>query len=89
MTDLVESGRVVDLILVFVVIEALALVAYRRITRRGLRLPGILLMLLPGVCLLLALRGALVGAAPWVVLAWLAAALVAHLLDLWVRWRYR
>jgi hypothetical protein len=44
-------------------------------------------MLLPGICLLLAVRAALAGAAwPWVPMT-LAAALVAHLLDLRSRWR--
>jgi hypothetical protein len=44
-------------------------------------------MLLPGVCLMLALRAALAGSAwPWVPLA-LAAALLAHLADLRARWR--
>jgi hypothetical protein len=47
---------------------------------------AVILMLLPGVCLMLAIRAALSGAAwPWVPAA-LAAALVAHLADLRERW---
>jgi len=45
------------------------------------------IMLFPGVCLMLAIRAAWVGAAwPWVPAA-LFGALIAHLFDLWVRWR--
>jgi hypothetical protein len=45
------------------------------------------IMLLPGVCLMLAVRAALVGAIwPWVPIA-LSGALIAHLFDLRVRWR--
>ena len=44
-------------------------------------------LLAPGLCLLLALRGALAGAAWPYVPAALAAAGVAHLLDLMGRWR--
>jgi hypothetical protein len=86
MEDLVTSSHIVDLILVFVVVEAIGLVAYRRITGRGLTPRGILFMLLPGVCLLLAVHAALI-AAPVRVAGWLAAALVAHLADLWQRQR--
>ncbi len=45
------------------------------------------IMLFPGLCLMLAIRAAWVGAAwPWVPAA-LFGALIAHLFDLWVRWR--
>jgi hypothetical protein len=87
MDSLVASGRIVDLILVFVVVEAIGLLVYRRTTGRGLRPVGILLMLLPGVCLLFALRAALVAAGPIPIAAWLAASLAAHLADLWQRQR--
>lgn len=46
----------------------------------------IILLVLPGLCLMLAIRAALAGAAwPWVPAA-LAAALVAHLADIRKRW---
>jgi hypothetical protein len=85
MQNLIANGRVVDLILLFVILEAVALLGYRRITGRGLRLFDIVVLLLPGVCLLFALRAALVGAAPVTVLTWLLLSLLAHLLDLWRR----
>jgi hypothetical protein len=96
---LLTSPALIDLILIFTMIEAVVLILWRRrasaISRcerpaigggtAGSAAVG--LMLLPGVCLLLAVRAALAGAAwPWVPAA-LTAALVAHLLDLRSRWR--
>ena len=81
----VSSGRIVDLVLAFVVVEAVLLIAYRVRSRSGLRVPDIVLMLLPGVCLLLALRAALVGATPLAILLLLTLSLCAHLADLWRR----
>ena len=81
----VSSGRIVDLVLAFVVVEAIFLIAYRVRSRSGLRITDIFLMLLPGVCLLLALRAALVDGTPLAVLLLLTLALCAHLADLWRR----
>ncbi|WP_428491294.1 hypothetical protein [Rhodopila sp.] len=54
--------------------------------RRAIRPIGIVLMLLPGVFLMLAIRAALDGTTwPWLPAA-LAASLVAHLADLRQRW---
>ena len=87
MSDLFATGRVVDLILVLVAVEGLALAAYHRRTGRGIAALDLLGNLLAGVFLLLALRGALVGAGwEWIGCA-LAAALLAHLGDLRRRWR--
>jgi hypothetical protein len=84
---LFESGRIVDLILAVVLLEGLVIYGYRRRLGRGLSPAQLLSLLLPGVCLLMALRAALDGAAwPWVAL-WLLAALVSHLADLRQRWR--
>ena len=68
MRGLVASGRIVDLILIAMIAEAAALLAYRRMTGRGLAPASVLYILLSGACLLLALRGALMGAASMVVL---------------------
>lgn len=87
MNALVSSGWIVDFILVLVVIEAAGLIAYRAFTGRGLVPTSIALMLLPGACLLFALRAVYAGAESTVVMAWLSLALVVHLLDLWRRWR--
>jgi hypothetical protein len=82
MADLFASGRIVDLIIGFMALEALALAAYRVFFRGSIPASGILTLLLPGLALLLALRGALVGASWTVIAAWLIASLVAHLIDL-------
>jgi hypothetical protein len=81
------SPGLIDLILIFTVLEGAALILWRRHTGRGLSTAALGLMLLPGLCLLVAVRAALAGDAwPWVPTA-LAAALIAHLADLGCRWR--
>jgi hypothetical protein len=67
------SGRVADLALAMLALEAAALWALRRVAGRGPGLAPLGLGLLSGACLLLALRAALVGAG-W---AWIGAALAA------------
>ena len=62
MDRLFASGRIVDLILALVALEALGLLAYHRRTGRGPAPADALSNLLSGACLMLALRGALVGA---------------------------
>ncbi len=87
MAELFASGRVVDLVLGFMALEALALAVHRRRTGRGLGPAALAGLLLPGLLLLLALRAALAGA-PWYwVAACLLASLPAHLADLRGRWR--
>ena len=85
MNDLFASGRVVDLVLAVMVVEALALALYRRSTGRGLALIDVVAMLVPGACLLLALRTALAGADGVAIALWLTVALAAHLVDLYRR----
>lgn len=68
----------------FLVVEAVLLLA---LARGRLGASGILLALLPGFCLLMALRAALTGAGwPWIAL-WVTASLPAHMLDLYRRLR--
>jgi hypothetical protein len=84
---LFASPELIDLILVFTVVEAAVLTLWHQRTGRGLSVIALGLMLLPGICLLLALRAALSGTAwPWVPAA-SAGALIAHLADLHRRWR--
>jgi hypothetical protein len=74
-------------VLIFTVIEAGALTLWYRRTGRGLSPLAIGRMLLPGICLMLGLREALAGRAwPYVPLA-LVAALIAHVADIFGRWR--
>lgn len=86
MTSLFASGRVVDLILGLIALEAVALAVYRSRTGRGLAVPRFAGFLLSGAFLMLALRAALVDAWwGWIALC-LGASLVAHLVDLRQRW---
>jgi hypothetical protein len=88
LTELFTTGRIVDLILGLVVLEAILLLVHARMTGRGIAPTNLLINLTAGVCLLLALRGAL-DDAPWGwTAACLMAALLAHLADLCQRWRY-
>ncbi len=82
MGELFVSGRIVDLILGFTALEGIALVTYHRMTRRGLDSAEVLSMLLPGVCLLLALRFSMTGAWWGWIATSLFASLVTHLADL-------
>lgn len=78
--SLFTSGRVVDLILLVVVVEILALVLWPRLRGR-MSLADIAGLIAPGVMLLLALRCALTGAPHAITAAILAAAFVFHLWD--------
>ena len=87
MADLFASGRFVDLIIVLVVIEAIALAWYWRHTGRGVAPLDLLPNLCAGAFLLLALRVTLTGGG-WALAGFcLAAAGLAHLADLYRRWR--
>lgn len=84
MDEFFSSGRVVDLALAVMVLEWLLFASIRRSRRWAV---DHLLALLPGACLLLALRLAMVDAHwSWVAAA-LTAALLTHLVDLSRRWR--
>ena len=89
MTELIESGRIADLILVIIFIEAAAFCGLVLLARIRLPIIGLLLNLGAGAGLLLALR-AVATDAGWVeVGAWLGVALGAHLGDLFWRLRSR
>lgn len=81
MDALFASGRIVDVVIGFMALEAIALlVAHRWGSRLGIL--DIALLLVPGLCLLLAMRAALSDQGWQVMAAWLLASLVAHLADL-------
>jgi hypothetical protein len=86
-----SSGHAADLVLFFIVIEGVWLIVRQRHRHRqsgrGLNAQQVILSLLPGFCLVLALRVALVGGWwGWIGVA-LIVSLVAHLLDMRERWR--
>jgi hypothetical protein len=85
MDELISSGHVVDLVLGVVLIEVLVFPRWSRRKGRVTSRTGLLLASLPGIFLLLALRGALTQAGwGWIAL-FLAASFPAHLADLWRR----
>jgi hypothetical protein len=86
--ELFASGRIVDFIIGFMLIESVALLAHSRSTGRGLTPPEIFWNVLAGLGLLMALRNSLT-AGPWLSTAlWLLTALVGHLGDLLQRYRF-
>lgn len=85
--NLFASGRVVELIIGFVVLEGVLLVVYNRCTGRGIKLDELAGHLVAGIFLLLALRAALLRAQWGTIALFLTAALLAHVAQLWRRWR--
>ena len=83
--ELIRSGRIVDLMLVFVAIEVTILVAYHRRTGRGIAPLPLLLNVGAGTSLMLALRTVLTGAAWPLTAACLVLSLVFHTADLAAR----
>ena len=73
--ELVTSGRIVDVMLLFIVIEILAILLIRQITGAGIAAVPLLTNIGAGGSLMLALRADLTGAG-W---TWVAVFLVAAL----------
>lgn len=87
MERLFVSGHAVDMVFGVIALEVGLLLVYRSRTRRGLSARQLLSAVMPGVFLLLALRGALVGLDALAISAWLGAAFVAHIADIAARLR--
>ncbi|MBU2532797.1 MAG: hypothetical protein KKB37_08650 [Alphaproteobacteria bacterium] len=87
MSELIQDGRIIDIILGLVVIEAIAIAAVRLLHDRGPSLAGIFYNLAAGASLMLALRAALTGQGAIAISLWLAVALVAHIADVIGRFR--
>jgi hypothetical protein len=77
---LIESGRIVDLLVAVLAMEGAVLAVFKR-----QRLAIIFLGMLPGLCLMLALREALGGQDWRIILLWITASLPFHLADLRMR----
>ena len=85
--DLILSGRIVDIMIVFVVVEVLLLLVYERVTGRGVAPYSLLVNVGAGGSLMLALR-AVFSEADWTIIAaCLVASLAFHTLDILERWR--
>lgn len=81
METLFNSGAIVLVILVLVVIEAVLLVLFHRKTGRGLATLPMLANLAAGGCLMLAIRSALLDHSWTIIGLFMALALIAHLID--------
>jgi hypothetical protein len=82
MTELLSSGRLIDVALAIIGLEALALLALRQRGAWGIRPLDLLGQLLAGALLLLAVRCAVTGADYRWTLALLSASFPAHVFDL-------
>jgi len=85
MSELFASGRVVDLLLALLALEAAFISIHHARTRRGAGLRNVAGSLLAGAFLMFALRAALVGDSWRGIEPWLVAALIVHVADLWQR----
>jgi len=80
-------AALVDMVIVFTLLECAALVVYRRITGKGVAGRDFIANMASGLCLMLALRCAVQDAGSVWIALFLAAAGGAHGLDIWMRWR--
>ena len=87
MDTLSISRHVIELIIVFTLLEGMALVAYHRKTGKGVAPQEFLANLLSGLCLMLALRNALGGGWWGWTLGLLVGSGLAHASDVWRRWQ--
>jgi hypothetical protein len=84
---LFAKGQVIWLILVVVVIEAVVLAAWLSRSQRARLVPGLLSNLAAGFCLMAAIGVLLADGGLALLALLLAASLVAHVADLWLRLR--
>jgi hypothetical protein len=87
MAFLSSPTALMDLVLALVAVEAIGLYVFLRWTGRGPRYAALLANLAAGAALVCAVRAALIGASYGVIAAILVVSLLAHLADLWLRWR--
>ncbi len=84
-----DARQLIDVVIVATLLEWAALALLWRSRRRGLRPAALMVMLVPGLCLMLAMRSIATGA-PWYWMAvLLSAAGAAHAADLKSRWHSR
>ena len=83
--SLILSGRIVDLMLVFIMLEIILFAWLRR--RRGFSLPALLVNVGAGGSLMLALRASLTDAGWHWIAMFLVSALAFHVADVAGRWR--
>jgi hypothetical protein len=87
MSDLFASGTFVDLVLLFLLVEAVAVIGWWHWKRRGVAPADFLPGMISGALMLLALRAVIAGLGWMVPTACLLLAGLAHLIDVVRRWR--
>ncbi len=87
MDEWIGSGRFVALVAAGVVLEFVALAWLARRRGRPAFVAGLAATLVAGLCLLMALHAALTGGGVAAVGGWLAAAGIAHAIDMALRFR--
>ncbi len=85
--SVILSGRIVDLMLVFIALEIVLFAWLRRHRRGAFGLPALLVNIGAGASLMLALRASLTQSDWHWIAVFLVAALVFHLADVAGRWR--
>ncbi len=84
---LVESGRIVDIMLAVIAVEVAVLIGYRIVKKRGLSIASIVLNVGAGGSLMVALKLLYDGASWQIIAAALVASAVFHAGDVVYRWR--
>lgn len=87
MNEMLAGPRLIELIIAITVFEGVALTIYQRLTGKGVAPKEFAANLLSGLCLMLALRNALLGNSGGVTALFLSASGVIHASDLWRRWK--
>lgn len=82
MEALFTSGHIADLVIAFMIVEAIALLWIRKPLGLSINAQDVVWLILPGLFLVLALRGALVAASWKLIAAALLGALASHIVDL-------
>ncbi len=85
--EVVTSGRIVDMMLLFIVIEIAVILLIHRMTGAGIAAVPLLTNIGAGGSLMLALRADLTGAGWTWIAVFLVSALVFHVSDLVIRWQ--
>ena len=80
-------AQVIDTVIVFTLVECVALVLYHRSTGRGLAVRDFFANMVSGLCLMFALRCLATDAGVATVALFLMAAGVAHGVDILMRWK--
>jgi uncharacterized membrane protein YjjB (DUF3815 family) len=84
--ELVNSGRIVDIMLLVLVVETAILAVYRQRTRRGIPIASLVANFGAGGSIVLALRAVLADQPAAIIAACLVASLGFHVADLALRW---